>query len=201
MDAFVLRPRGDEGLRFVQREVRGDGADVFRRVGVAEHHLEAAARGIQPFGELGVLDDLAHDRRGGLQVGERLEQRDDVEHRHRAAGARSEAGELVHGGEVGGGLGERDDVAPRGAGAATPLIRPTFCWAAGRALWVAYQAMNRLMAKNATASHLVLLDRKLDAPREPNTVPEAPAPKPEPACAPEPRCISTSPMMAMATST
>ena len=47
--------------------------------------------------------------------------------------------------------------------------------------------MNRLMPKNTTASHLVLLDRKLDAPRAPNTVPEAPAPKPEPAAAPAPR--------------
>jgi hypothetical protein len=41
----------------------------------------------------------------------------------------------------------------------------------------------------------------LEAPRAPNTVPEAPAPKPDPACAPEPRCISTSAMIAMAIST
>ena len=65
----------------------------------------------------------------------------------------------------------------------------------------AFQAMNRLMPKKAMASHLVLLDRKLDAPRAPNTVPEAPAPKPEPAAAPLPRCISTRAMIAMAIST
>ena len=45
-------------------------------------------------------------------------------------------------------------------------------------LWVAFQAMNKLMTKNATASHLVDFDRKFEAPREPNTVPDAPAPKP-----------------------
>src|SRR5690606_7155717 len=61
--------------------------------------------------------------------------------------------------------------------------------------------MNRLMPKNTTASHLVLLDRKLDAPRAPNTVPEAPAPKPEPAAAPAPRCSRISTIMAIATST
>ncbi|MNY83719.1 hypothetical protein D3C86_2266830 [compost metagenome] len=61
--------------------------------------------------------------------------------------------------------------------------------------------MKRLMAKNATASHLVDLDRKLDAPRAPNTVPEAPAPKPEPAAAPAPRCIRISAIIAMAMST
>ena len=60
------------------------------------------------------------------------------------------------------------------------------------------QAMNRLIAKNAIASHLVLLDRKFDAPREPNTVAEAPPPKPEPACAPAPRCIRIIAIMAIA---
>src|SRR5690606_36345003 len=80
-------------------------------------------------------------------------------------------------------------------------IRPRSCCAAGRLPWPAYQAMNRLMPKNTTASHLVDLDRKLDAPRAPNTVPEAPAPKPEPAAAPEPRCIRISAIMATATTT
>ena len=63
------------------------------------------------------------------------------------------------------------------------------------------QAMPKVMPKKATANHLVVLDRKLDAPRAPNTVPEAPPPKPEPAAAPEPRCIRISAIMAIATST
>ena len=61
--------------------------------------------------------------------------------------------------------------------------------------------MPMLMVKNTIASHLVLLVRKFEAPREPNTVAEAPPPKPEPACAPAPRCIRIRPIIAMATST
>src|SRR3546814_10412984 len=61
--------------------------------------------------------------------------------------------------------------------------------------------MNRVMAKNTIASHLVALDRKFDEPREPNTVAEAPPPKPVPACAPEPRCIRISAIIEIATST
>src|SRR5687767_5402878 len=52
---------------------------------------------------------------------------------------------------------------PTGAGDAGVCccdITPRFCCAGVRALWVAYQAMNRLMPKKTTASHLVLLDRK-----------------------------------------
>ena len=44
-----------------------------------------------------------------------------------------------------------------------------------------YMAMPRLIAKKRTASTAVDFDRKLADPREPNTVAEAPAPKPEPA--------------------
>jgi len=99
-------------------------------------------------------------------------------------------------------LGTVDPGAASPAGTAGSAdMMPRSCCTAGRAPWEACQAMNRLMPKNAMASHLVLLDRKLDAPRAPNTVPEAPAPKPEPAAAPEPRCISTITMMASATST
>jgi hypothetical protein len=36
-----------------------------------------------------------------------------------------------------------------------------------------------LSTKNATASHLVALERKLEEPRAPKTVPDAPEPKPE----------------------
>src|SRR5688572_8339845 len=45
---------------------------------------------------------------------------------------------------------------------------------------VAYIAMPRLIAKKIAARMAVDLERKLDAPRAPNTVAEAPAPKPEP---------------------
>src|SRR3546814_4717135 len=45
------------------------------------------------------------------------------------------------------------------------------------------------------------LDRKFDEPRGPNTVAEAPPPKPVPACAPEPRCIRISAIIEIATST
>ena len=72
---------------------------------------------------------------------------------------------------------------------------------AARLPLLAFQAMNRLMTKKATASHLVDFDRKFEAPREPNTVPDAPAPKPEPACAPAPRCIRISAIIAIAIST
>jgi hypothetical protein len=41
----------------------------------------------------------------------------------------------------------------------------------------------------------------LEAPREPNTVPDAPAPNPEPACAPAPRCMRISAIIAIAIST
>lgn len=90
---------------------------------------------------------------------------------------------------------------PGAVGTAAEDITPRPALLAGRALCEAYHAMNRLMPKNATASHLVDLDRKFDAPREPNTVPEAPAPKPEPAAAPAPRCIRISAIIAMAMST
>src|SRR5690606_2354500 len=63
------------------------------------------------------------------------------------------------------------------------------------------QAMNSVSAKKVMASHLVDLVRKLDAPRAPKTVAEAPPPKPEPACAPEPRCMRIRKIIATATIT
>ena len=42
--------------------------------------------------------------------------------------------------------------------------------------------MTRLSRKNKAARTAVLRDRKFAAPRAPNTVAEAPPPKPEPAC-------------------
>src|SRR5690606_13423950 len=102
---------------------------------------------------------------------------------------------------AGGGTASSPGAAAGTAGTAASPITPRSGPAAGRALWVAYQAMNMLMPKNTTASHLVILDRKLDAPRAPTTVPEAPAPNPEPAAAPAPRCSRISAIMATATST
>src|SRR5690606_4334390 len=96
----------------------------------------------------------------------------------------------------GAGTGEVAD----GAGASACDITPRSCWTSGWELRMACQAMNRLMPKKATASHLVVLVMKLDAPRAPNTVPEAPAPKPEPAAAPALRWSRTSTIMAIDTS-
>src|SRR5690606_9571521 len=79
--------------------------------------------------------------------------------------------------------------------------RSTAVGPAWRATRVACQAMNRVSAKKTIASHLVDLVRKLDAPRAPNTVAEAPPPKPEPAWAPAPRCMRISAIIAMATRT
>src|SRR6185369_10721605 len=61
--------------------------------------------------------------------------------------------------------------------------------------------MTRLRRKNNPASTPVLRDRNVAAPRAPNTVPESPPPKPEPACAPAPRCRRISTLMPIATST
>ena len=104
-----------------------------------------------------------------------------------------------------GALGTDDGLGSSPAGAAGAAgscdITPRFCSVVGRALCVAYHAMNRLIPKKVIASHLVALVRKLDAPREPNTVADAPAPKPEPAAAPAPRCIRMSTIIATATRT
>ena len=87
------------------------------------------------------------------------------------------------------------------AGAVCPITPRSLPSGARFALLLAYIAMPMLITKNVIASHLVLLLRKLDAPRAPKTVAEAPPPKPEPACAPEPRCIRIRPIIAIATST
>jgi len=51
---------------------------------------------------------------------------------------------------------------------------------------------------NTAAKMAVARDKAVPAPRAPNTVPEAPAPKPAPASAPFPRWISTSRMITIA---
>ena len=90
---------------------------------------------------------------------------------------------------------------PAGEAGTCAITPRSCCEATGAALCVAYHAINRLITKNVIASHLVLLDRKLDAPREPNTVADAPPPKPEPACAPAPRCIRINATIPIASST
>ena len=54
---------------------------------------------------------------------------------------------------------------------------------------------------NTAAKMAVARDSAVRAPRAPNTVPDAPAPKPAPASAPLPRCSSTSAMIAKAANT
>src|SRR5678816_1919734 len=61
--------------------------------------------------------------------------------------------------------------------------------------------MTRLSTKNSPASTAVVLVRKLLAPRAPNTVADAPPPKPEPACAPAPRWTRMNPIIEAAIST
>ncbi len=55
-----------------------------------------------------------------------------------------------------------------------------------------------LMTKNSTAQIAVERDKKFAEPRAPKTVPEAPAPKLEPAWAPAPRCIRIRPIIKIA---
>ena len=58
--------------------------------------------------------------------------------------------------------------------------------------------MPRLSKKNRVASTAVARVMKLDEPRAPNTVAEAPPPNPEPASAPAPRCMRISTIIAAA---
>src|SRR5690606_32879368 len=69
LDARLLRPTGDERLRFVECEGRRDRSDVLRRVGVAEHDLHAATGLRETRRDLRVRDDLGEDAGGRLQVG------------------------------------------------------------------------------------------------------------------------------------
>jgi hypothetical protein len=63
------------------------------------------------------LPTIGEDAGSRLQVGEGLEQRDDIEYRGSAVGADRGPGETMHGGQVVGRLRERDDVASRRTGA------------------------------------------------------------------------------------
>src|SRR5687767_682688 len=58
-------------------------------------------------------------------------------------------------------------------------------------------ASARLFSMKIAANSAVARDSAVRAPRAPNTVPDAPAPKPAPASAPLPRWISTSAMIAI----
>ena len=118
-DAGILRPEGDLLLRLVQREVRGDRADILGRVRVPEHDLQTVPGLGHACAELRELDDLGENLRCRLQVGECLEQRHDIEHRRVVA--ESVAGQAMHVREVFGGLRERDDVATGSAQAVGAL--------------------------------------------------------------------------------
>src|SRR5690606_25642783 len=73
------RKRGQRDLGLLQGPARGDDAAVLGAVGVAEHHdLAITARGeVAPVYRVG--EQLAQGRLRGLEVGDGLEQRGDVE--------------------------------------------------------------------------------------------------------------------------
>ena len=62
-------------------------------------------------------------------------------------------------------------------------------------------ASDRLVTKKSAANTAVNFENNVLVPRAPNTVPDAPEPKPAPASAPLPRCNSTKPMIISANST
>src|SRR5512135_1716040 len=80
-----------------------------------------------------------------------------------------------------------------GAGASAGSVSITLV---GAFCWLNRYDRPRLDRKNSVASTAVVRDRNEAEPRAPNTVPEAPAPKPAPASAPLPRCSSTRPTIA-----
>ncbi len=110
-DVILTRPLRDLLLGLVQRQSRADRSDILGRVGVAEHDLEATTGGIESRREIGILDDFRKDAGRRLQVRERLEQRDDVEHGGSAVRADGCASQAMNSGKVVGRLGERHDVA------------------------------------------------------------------------------------------
>ena len=122
-DLVASRPLGDPALRGVQRERGGDGADVLGRVRVAEHDLDAAPVLREPALHLREQERALEDVDAGLEVRERLEQRDRVDDRRVHARER-DLRQLVDGREVLGGLRERDDVAAGGQHAVAPLDGP-----------------------------------------------------------------------------
>ena len=117
-DVVLAGPLGDLPLCLVERERRADRADVLRGVRVAEHDLEPTTGGLEPGREVRIVDDLREDSGGRLQVGEGLEQGDDVEHRGSAVRPDRGAGQAMHVGQIVRRLRERDDVA---TGCARPV--------------------------------------------------------------------------------
>jgi hypothetical protein len=67
--------------------------------------------------------------------------------------------------------------------------------------WVPRYAKLKLVTKNRPANTAVNFENNVLVPRAPNTVPDAPEPKPAPASAPLPRCSSTRPIIISARST
>ena len=110
--ASVAAHLADVTLGLVQRPVGGEEADVLVRVGVAEHHL--LHRVAEDRAVLGQGEQIGHDRRGVLEVGEGLEQRHGED---READLAGEDQRLEH---VGDALGHADDVAAERARADLP---------------------------------------------------------------------------------
>src|SRR5262249_22980252 len=71
--------------------------------------------------------------------------------------------------------------------------RIVFCASLSLLAFVPRYASARLLIMKIAANTAVARDNAVVAPRAPNTVPEAPAPKPAPASAPLPRWSSTRP--------
>ncbi len=77
------RRRGDRLLGLEERPVGGQEAGVLVRVGVADHHLEAAtAAHVRE--KQRVVEQAGHRRGAAFEIGQRLEQRHDVERQRRA---------------------------------------------------------------------------------------------------------------------
>ena len=117
-------PLRDLALRDVERERRGDRADVLGRVGVAEHDLDAATVGRQAALHGGQVQHRLKDVDARGKVGVGLEQGDGVDHRSLGGVGEDELGQLVHRREVFRLLGKRDDEAPRRLDPVATLHRP-----------------------------------------------------------------------------
>src|SRR5260370_8134088 len=79
-------PRGQVRLSLVEGQGGGQRPNLLGRIGVAEHHLQAAARLREPAPDRREREHLVHHTRRLTQVIHRFEQRDDVEHRRLGAG-------------------------------------------------------------------------------------------------------------------
>ena len=103
------------------------------------------------------------------------------------AGGADAGGAEPEGAGVGAGAALRAAAAACAARSSTELGSPL-----GR---VPMYASVKLVTKKSAANTAVSFENNVAVPRAPNTVPEAPEPKPAPASAPFPRCMSTRAMI------